>query len=156
MHDDDIVKMTFGTHHDRFELLVMLFGLTNAPTTFQAMMNDVLHDSIRHFVLVFFDDILIYNTSWSSHLQHVHTVLHRLHEHKLPIKRNKCASGTNSMAYLGHVISAQGVAMDAEKVVAVWAWPSLCTVHALCGFLSLMVYYRKFTCSYGDIAAPLT
>jgi hypothetical protein len=60
------------------------------------------------------------------------------------------------MAYLGHVISAQGVAMDAEKVVAVWAWPSLRTVHALCGFLSLMVYYRKFTCSYGDIAAPLT
>jgi hypothetical protein len=53
MHDDDIVKMTFGTHHDHFELLVMLFGLTNAPTTFQAMMNDVLHDSIRHFVLVF-------------------------------------------------------------------------------------------------------
>jgi hypothetical protein len=69
MHDIDIAKTTFRTHHHHFEFLVIPFDLINAPTTFQAMMNDVLHNLIRHFVLVFFNDILIYNTSWSSHLQ---------------------------------------------------------------------------------------
>jgi hypothetical protein len=82
MHDADIAKTAFHTHHDHFEFLVMSFGLTNAPTTFQAMMNDVLHNLICLFVLVFFDGILICNTSWSSHLLHVCVVLHRLREHK--------------------------------------------------------------------------
>jgi hypothetical protein len=75
MHDDDIEKTAFCTHHGHFEFVVMPFGLTNAPATFQAMMNDMLHDFIRHFILVFFDDILIYSDSWSTHLQHVHVVL---------------------------------------------------------------------------------
>jgi hypothetical protein len=74
----DIEKTTFCTHHGHFEFLVMPFGLTNAQATFQALMNDVLHDLIRVFVLVFFDDILIFNHSWSSHLQHVRVVLQRL------------------------------------------------------------------------------
>jgi hypothetical protein len=71
MHDADIAKTTFRTHHSHFEFLVMPFVLTNTPATFQAMMNDVLHDFIHHFILVFFDDILIFSNSWSSHLQHV-------------------------------------------------------------------------------------
>jgi hypothetical protein len=75
MHADDIEKTVFRTHHSHFEFMIMSFGLTNASTTFQAMMIDMLHDFIRHFVLVFFDDILIYSDSWSSHLQHVRTVL---------------------------------------------------------------------------------
>jgi hypothetical protein len=68
MNEADIAKTAFCTHHAHFEFLVMLFGFTNAPTTFQAMMNDVLHDFIRHFVLIFFDDILIFSDSWSGHL----------------------------------------------------------------------------------------
>jgi hypothetical protein len=75
MHTEDIEKTTFRTHHDHFEFLIMPFGLTNAPATFQALMNDVLQDFIRVFVLVFFDDILIFTDSWSSHLQHVRMVL---------------------------------------------------------------------------------
>jgi hypothetical protein len=84
----------------------MAFGLTNAPATFQALMNDVLRPFLRRFVLVFFDDILIYGSSWSDHLRHVKLVLGAMRTHKLFLKRSKCSFGEESMAYLGHVISA--------------------------------------------------
>jgi hypothetical protein len=74
----------------------------------------------------------------------------------LVVKRNKCVFGTEFVAYLGHVISAEGVAMDTEKVATVKAWPPPRAVHAVRGFLSLTGYYRKFICSYNDIVAPLT
>jgi hypothetical protein len=70
MATDDITKTTFCTHHGHFEFLVMPFGLSNALATFQALMNEVSSDFIRHFFVVFFDDILVYSDSWSSHLQH--------------------------------------------------------------------------------------
>jgi hypothetical protein len=119
-------------------------------------MNDVLQDFIRVFVLVFFDDILIFSDSWSSHLQHARMVLKRLQEHGLAIKRSKCSFGATLVQYLGHVISDQGVSMDADKVEAVRAWPLPRMVRAVRGFLGLTGYYRKFIQSYGDIAAPLT
>jgi hypothetical protein len=156
MHAEDIEKTTFHTHHRHFEFLVMPFGLTNAPTTFQALMNDVLQDFICVFVFVFFDDILIFSDSWSSHLQHVRMILQRLQEHGLTVKRSKCSFDATSVQYLGHVISDQGVAMDTDKVEAVRAWPLPRTVRAVMGFLGLTGYYRKFIRSYGDIATPLT
>jgi hypothetical protein len=81
MHTDDVKKTTFGTHEGLFEFLVMSFGLINASTTFQALMNEVLHLFLRRFILVFFDDILIYSASWSEHLWHVRLVLSKLQEH---------------------------------------------------------------------------
>jgi hypothetical protein len=68
-------------------------------------MNEVLSDFIRHFVLVFFDDSLVYNGSWSTHLQHVRAVLQHFCEHQLAVKRSKCSFGATTVAYLGHVIS---------------------------------------------------
>jgi hypothetical protein len=81
MHADDITKTTFRTHEGLLEFLVMSFGLTNVSSTFQALMNNVLWPFLRRFILVFFDDILIYSRSWSEHLQHVRRVLTTLKEH---------------------------------------------------------------------------
>ena len=82
-------------------------------------MNDVLQSFLWRFVLVFFDDILIYSSSWSEHLQHVRLVFDALRAHNLHLKRSKCSFGSRSVVYLGHVISAEGVVMDTAKVEAV-------------------------------------
>jgi hypothetical protein len=153
---EDIHKTTFRTHDGLYEFLVMLFGLCNAPTTFQALMNDVLRPFLRRFVLVFFDDILIYIKSWADHLQHLRVILTELRQHVLFIKRSKCAFGVSSVAYLGHIISEAGVAMDPAKVQAIKDWPVPRSTRALRGFLGLASYYRKFINGYGSIAAPLT
>nr|XP_051190735.1 uncharacterized protein LOC127304062 [Lolium perenne] len=156
MHPDDIAKTAFRTHHGHYEFLVMPFGLSNALATFQALMNDVLSPYLRRFVLVFFDDILIYSASWAEHLQHVAIIFNELRAHRLHLKRSKCSFGTTSVAYLGHVISADGVAMDADKVAAVAAWPTPQSPRALRGFLGLAGYYRRYIQDFGLIAAPLT
>ncbi|XP_066320654.1 uncharacterized protein [Miscanthus floridulus] len=131
MHPDDVAKTAFRTHHGHYEFLVMPFGLSNAPATFQALMNDVLRPYLCRSVLVSFDDILIYSSSWAKHLQHVNIVLHALRAHNLHLKRSKCSFGAASVAYLGHVISKDGVAMDVDKVAAVHAWPTPCSARGL-------------------------
>jgi len=119
----NIAKTAFRTHDRLYEFLVMPFELCNAPTTFQALMNDVLRPFLRRFVLVFFDDILIYSSSWADHLRHLRAVLTVLQQHRLFVKHSKCAFGVASISYLGHVISEAGVAMDPAKVQAVQDWP---------------------------------
>lgn len=86
-------------------------------------MNDILRPFLRRFVLVFFNDILIYSATMADHLRHIRAVFTLLHQHQLSIKRSKCALGVSSIAYLGHIISAHGVAMDPDKVRAVADWP---------------------------------
>lgn len=112
----DIHKTVFRTDDGLYEFFVMPFELCNAPTTFQALMNDVLRPFLRRFVLVFFDDILIYSTSWADHLWHLRAILTELRRQTLFIKRSKCAFGVSSVAYLGHTISTTGVDMDSAKV----------------------------------------
>jgi hypothetical protein len=94
VHSEDIHKTAFRTHHDHFEFLVMPFGFSNAPATFQALMNEVLGSYLRRCVLVFFDDILIYCASWSEHLRHVKAVLETLRSNQLFVKQSKCSFGS--------------------------------------------------------------
>jgi hypothetical protein len=137
MFPDDVEKTAFRTHQGLFEFLVMPFGLTNASVTFQALMNDILLSFLCRFVLVFFDDILIFSSSWSDHLRHVRTVFRTLQDHRLFLKRSKCEFGLTAVAYLGHVISGEGVAMDRQKVQAILDWPRPRSPRAVRGFLGL-------------------
>lgn len=104
MHEADFDKTTFRTHHRNYKFLVMTFGLTTAPVTFQSLMNTILADFLKRFVLVFFDNILIYNRTIEDHLQHMHSIFQRLRENNLLIKESKCSFGQKQVEYLGCII----------------------------------------------------
>jgi hypothetical protein len=92
-----------------FEFLVMQFGLTNAPATFQSCMNHIFRGQLRKYLLVFFDDILIYNKTWDEHLAHLEKVLDIMKTQSLYAKESKCEFGMRELLYLRHIISGQGV-----------------------------------------------
>ena len=104
----------------------------------------------------FFYDILVYSETWQAHLQHLHLVLSVLWQQHLYVKLSKCEFGVDQIEYLGHVISAKGVAMDCKKVDCMLSWPVPKNIKELRGFLRLIGYYRRFIQAYGSIAQPLT
>lgn len=148
-------KTAFQTHNGHYEFRVMAFGLTGAPATFQHAMNASLAPVLRKFALVFFDDILVYSKTFEEHLLHLEEVLSILKRDKWQAKLSKCAFAQERIAYLGHVISAEGVATDETKIQSISNWPTPTTAKALRGFLGLSGYYKKFIRNYAVISRPL-
>ena len=122
MKDEVIPNTTFRNHEVHYEFLVMPFGITNAPSTFQGLMNSISRIFLRKFVLIFFDDILIYNKYWEEHLQHVDRALQLLKEKELYAKPSKCFFGINEVEYLGHIVSHEGVMVDPKKIKSTMDW----------------------------------
>ncbi|XP_042976318.1 uncharacterized protein LOC122307482 [Carya illinoinensis] len=123
MNEEDIYKTAFRTHSGHYEYLVMPFSLCNAPSTFQAAMNSIFKPLLRKFVLVFFDNILIYSKTIEEHKQHLEKVLTILEEHQFFIKATKCAFMKKELEYLGHFISGDGVKVYHRKIEAMVDWP---------------------------------
>lgn len=109
MREKDVEKRTFHYHYDHYELLVIPFGLTNAPSIFQSCMNHISNEKLHKFLLAIFDDILIiYSRTWDEHLQHLDKVLRITESQSLFTKISKYEFGMTKELYLGHIIDARG------------------------------------------------
>ena len=156
VRENDVSKTAFRTRYGHYEFLVMPFGLTNAPAAFMDLMNRVFQPYLDRFVIIFIDDILVYSGSSEEHSEHLRIVLQTLRERQLYAKLSKCQFWLDRVAFLGHVISAEGVSVDPQKIEAVVNWKPPKNVSEVRSFLGLAGYYRKFVEGFSKIAAPLT
>jgi hypothetical protein len=155
MKQGDEWKATFKTKFCLYEWLVMPFGLTNAPSTFMCLMNKVLWPFIGLFVVVYFDDILIYSKSMEDHLEHLRVVFYALCVARLFGNMDKCTFCTQRVSFLGYVVTPQVIEVDSSKVEAIQSWPTPTTVTQIQSFLGIAGFYRRFVHDFSSIAAPL-
>ena len=120
--EGDEVKTTCVTRYGAFEFLVMPFGLTNAPAIFYTLMNQVFHDFLDKFVVVYLDDIVVYSASLEEHIRHLKLVFRRLGDHQLHVKKEKCAFVQERIKFLGHVVERGHIWIDLKKVRAIQEW----------------------------------
>lgn len=156
LSEHDVPKTAFTTPMGLYEYRVLPFGLTNAPATFQSLMNQVLGPYLSKFCLVYLDDVLVFSRTPEEHTEHLRLVLAKLREHKLFAKLSKCRFALSSVHFLGHVISAAGIQPDPAKVAIVRDWPTPRNVHELRKFVGLAQYFRKFIQGFASMLAPLT
>ena len=123
LHSRDTHKTTFHTHDGHYKFLIMPFGLTNAPSTFQATMNRRFSNFLRKFVIVFFDDILVYSSSIIDHIGHLELVFDMLSSHNFYIKLSKCSFCQDKIEYLGYIVTVVGVQADPQILEAMVHWP---------------------------------
>jgi hypothetical protein len=153
---NDVPKTAFSTRYGLYEYLVMSFGLTNAPAYFMYLMNSVFMRELDKFVVVFIDDILIYSKTLEDHIKHLHVILQRLRDHHLYAKFSKCEFWLDTVKFLGHTISGDGISVDPSKVQEVMDWKPPTSVHQIRSFLGLAGYYRRFIPDFSRIAKPMT
>jgi hypothetical protein len=148
-------KTAFKTKFGLYEWLVMPFGLTNAPNTFMRLMNEVLRPFIGLFVVVYFDDILIYIKSMEDHLKHLSAIFDVLHATHLFANMDKFMFCTQRVSFLGYVVIPHGIEVDSSKIAAILEWPTPTTVTQIQSFLGLAGFYCRFVHDFSSIAAPL-
>ncbi len=156
IHPGDEWKTAFRTHYGHFEYTVMPFNLTNAPAVFQHLMNDIFREYMDEFVVVYLDDILVFSKDQENHDKHVRLVFATLREHGLYAKFEKCEFNKSSVAFLGYVISPDGIFMDKSKVETIQCWATPSSIKDIQRFLGFANFYRLFIKGYSKITTPLT
>lgn len=153
--EKDKPKTAFCTPFGLFEYNRMPFGLCNAPSTFQRLMQRIFGDQNCQSLLLYLDDVVVFSSTVAQHLERLEVVLQRLQKEGLKAKLEKCAFCKSEVSYLGHVISGAGVSTDPQKIEAVANWRRPCQVSELRSFLGFASYYRRFVEGFARLAAPL-
>jgi len=156
VRDIDVEKTAFNTKYGQFEFLVMPMGACNSPATFQTLMNQIFHDCIDDFLVVYIDDLLIFSKDRESHLTHLEIVLKRLKEHELYVSPKKCEFLNEETDFLGLVIGRNGIRVDERKVKILRTWPKPESLTDLRSFLGLLQFFRRFIPAFAKVASPLT
>ena len=155
MAEDDKEKTAFSTPQGHFEFNVIPFGLTNAPATFQRLMECVLAGLSGEECLIYLDDVIVFSVSFKEHLERLARVFSALQKAQLKLKLSKCHFAQREVKYLGHIVSEKGIAPDPGKIEAVSSYPAPQNPKELKQFLGLSNYYRRFIPHYANIAEPL-
>ena len=155
MRESDIWKTAMKTPMGNFEWLVMGFGLSNAPATFQRLMTTILRQFLGKSVVVFQDDLVVYSNSHEEHMVHLEQVLEALRGAQLYAKPSKCTIGSDSVKFLGHVISHGKIGTDPEKISAVNDMTPPGDVHGVRRFLGFANWFRRFVPHFSELALPL-
>ncbi|GKA60304.1 transposon ty3-I gag-pol polyprotein [Tanacetum coccineum] len=149
-------KTAFKIKDGLSEWLVMPCGLSNTPSTLMRLMTKVLRPFIGKFVVVYFDDILIYSQTKEEHLGHLQKVMKALGDNDLFVNLKKCTFLTNKLLFIGYIVSSDGIHVDETKVQAVRDWPSPKTLSEVRSFHGLATFYRRFVRNFSSIVAPIT
>lgn len=155
VEEKDREKTAFTTPFGLYEWDRMPFGLCNAPATFQRLMQRCLGGQLSDSTLVYLDDIIVFSTDFTTHLQHLERVFEAMERYGLKLRPEKCQLLQKEVKFLGHCISGKGVAPDPEKVAAVQDWQPPTTVRQVRSFLGFVGYYRRFIKDFSKIAKPL-
>ena len=156
IREGDEWKAAFTCRYGLFEPLVLPFGLSNGPASFQAYINHALRGYLDRFCTAYMDDILIYSENLTEHRNHVKSILQRLREHGLQVDISKCSFETNQVTYLGLIVSTTGIKMDQKKVACIQEWPAPKSPRDIQCFLGFANFYRRFIPEFSRLAAPLT
>jgi len=149
-------KTAFKMQHGLYEWMVMPFGLSNTPSTFMRFMHQVLRPFMGKFIVVYFDDILIYSPTWTSHFEHLCGVFSMLRTERLFVNKKKCSFFTTSVTFLGFVVSTDGVYADQSKINAILEWPQPKTLHEVRSFHGLASFYHQCIRNFSTLIAPIT
>ena len=150
-------RMTaFKTGRGPYEWSVMPFGFSNAPSTFTRVMTHVLKPFLGKFVVVYLDDILVYGQNMQEHLVHLRKVFETLRAESLFVNLKKCQFMSESIIFLGHVVSKEGIKVDESRVDAIATWPVPKTLFDIRSFHGMISFYRRFIKNFGTLVAPIT
>jgi len=155
MHPKDKAKTAFSTKRGLFQYTVLPFGLCNAPSTFQRLMDKVLNGLAWKRCILYLDDVIVFGPNFDTTLSNLEVVLSRLRNANLKLKPSKCKLFQQSVEFLGHIVSSKGVSCDPKKIEAVKNWPRPKTVKEVRSFLGFAQYYRKFIRQFSILAGPL-
>ncbi len=153
--EQDKHKTAFSTPMGLFEANRMPFGLQNAPSTFQRLMTSCFGDLNFTHLLIYLDDIIIFSKSFNEHLERLQLAFDRLREHGLKLKPSKCQLVRKEVQYLGHLVSAEGIRTDPEKINKVKDWERPTNRMEVLRFFGFSGYYRRYVKGYSNMAAPL-
>lgn len=156
MNESDIPKTAFNTENGHYEFLRMPFGLKNAPATFQRVMDNILRGITNEMCAVYLDDIIVFSSSLQEHIEKLTAVFNRLRESNFKLQLDKSEFLRKEVAYLGHVVTPEGVKPNPDKISAITKFPLPSTTKQIKGFLGLLGYYRRFINNFAKLTKPLT
>lgn len=156
MHPDSIEKTAFTVNNGHYEYVRMPFGLRNAPSTFQRVMDNVLREHLHRICFVYMDDIVIFSKSLQEHMTHIKSIFSKLREFNLKVQLDKSEFACKSVAFLGHIITDKGIKPNPSKIEAIQKFPIPKNIKEIKSFLGLVGYYRRFISNFAKIVQPMT